>query len=473
MAKNYFGITDTGKKRSNNEDAFIAGKLRAPFITACVIDGLGGYEGGEIAAALAKDAIIKTLSAPANNVKEQLVQALVNAHNHIQQEKKKVSGAGNQQMACVATLALVDTTGNKFYYAHVGDTRLYLLRDRSLIKITSDQSFVGFLEDNGRISEEEAMTHPKRNEINKALGFDSAVDTDDYFETGDSPFLPGDMLLLCSDGLSDMINNSQMAAILNSNRTIEQKAKALVDAANDAGGSDNITAVLVEHDKKKNKPAYATAQDERKINELSHEPVLSKQTNDSLEITYHKKNSSTLPAILSAALVIAVAAIAWLLYKNKTGTTQAAVQPTPLFIKKRNVAEQALADSLQSSQQHEISVVQKNNDAPVVISDTIFIDRDSLVLHGNGLVFKADSAYNGPVFVLGSKCRYALFDSVQFHNFPTAIISKGNNLHIQQVRFINCKWPVLQQPAFNDSVAVTGSFINNQFKQDSIHHNTR
>ena len=121
-------------------------------------------------------------------------------------------------MACVLTLVLADVEENKFYYAHVGDTRLYLLRDNSLVKVSNDHSFVGFLEDNGRLTEEAAMRHPKRNEINKALGFDEEqLLQPDYIETAESPFLPSDILLLCSDGLSDMINQKTITSILTSN----------------------------------------------------------------------------------------------------------------------------------------------------------------------------------------------------------------------------------------------------------------
>jgi serine/threonine protein phosphatase PrpC len=250
MAKNFVGLTDTGRQRTNNEDTFIAEVLPKPFITACVIDGLGGYEGGEVAAALAREAIVNTLSRGADDIISLLKQSIIYASQSIQEAKKNPSNENYNHMACVVTLSLVDIAGNKFYYAHVGDTRLYLLRDKSLIKITKDQSFVGFLEDNGRLTEEEAMQHPKRNEINKALGFDMAVDATDYIETGESPFLPGDMLLLCSDGLTDMINSQTMTNILNSDQSLQQKATALVQSANDAGGNDNITVVLVQNDKK-------------------------------------------------------------------------------------------------------------------------------------------------------------------------------------------------------------------------------
>ena len=205
MADNFFGATDKGKMRDNNEDRFIAQTiLQKRYVLACVIDGVGGYEGGEIASGLAHDAIINYLQKPFTEIIQSLKNALAAANERIY--KKKQDENEISEMACVLTLTLADIKENKFYYAHVGDTRLYLLRDNSLVKVTKDHSFVGFFEDSGRLTEEAAMNHPKRNEINKALGFDEQQFLQpDYIETGESPFLPGDILLLCSDGLSDMI----------------------------------------------------------------------------------------------------------------------------------------------------------------------------------------------------------------------------------------------------------------------------
>jgi PPM family protein phosphatase len=250
MAENYFGLTDKGRVRDNNEDNFIAQPImKGGMIAACVIDGVGGYEGGEIAAGIAKESILKNLQSVKPDIFQTLREALISANKNIYTEKTETSS--NQEMACVVTLALIDVSQNRFYYAHVGDTRLYLFRDNSLVKITRDQSFVGFLEDSGRLSEEEAMNHPKRNEINKALGFDNQIEIQaDYADSGESPFLPGDLLLLCSDGLSDMISSSQMISILNTKESLHQKAEALITAANDAGGKDNITVVLVKNEKK-------------------------------------------------------------------------------------------------------------------------------------------------------------------------------------------------------------------------------
>ena len=249
MGENYFGITDPGRQRTNNEDSFIAQTVfNKRFIVACVIDGVGGYAGGEVAAQLTRNEIIDHLDKLPGNIIDHMVSALVNANERIIREKEV--SPQNEKMACVVTLAVVDIEKNVFYFAHVGDTRLYLFRDGSLIKVTRDHSTVGFLEESGRLTEEAAMLHPKRNEVNKALGYETQIGlTKDFIDTGESPFLPGDIILLCSDGLTDMIPASKIISILNSEDNLPAKGQLLINAANDAGGKDNITVVLVHNDK--------------------------------------------------------------------------------------------------------------------------------------------------------------------------------------------------------------------------------
>ena len=152
--------------------------------------------------------------------------AIIAANDKINEEKKE---AGiNERMACVLTCVVADIKNNKCWYAHVGDTRVYLLRDHSLVKISKDHSDVGFLEESGRLSEEEAMRHPRRNEINKALGFEEDISTpEDFIETGESPFLPGDLLLLCSDGLTDMISSGSIMQVLSFQKKPYFKSKGI------------------------------------------------------------------------------------------------------------------------------------------------------------------------------------------------------------------------------------------------------
>lgn len=462
MAKNYFGITDTGKRRTNNEDTFIADKLNKQFITACVIDGLGGYEGGEVAAALAKAAIIKTMSLPAPGVAALLKHAVAAANSSIHQEKEKQPQYNH--MACVVTLALADITNNKFYYAHVGDTRLYLLRDHSLVKITKDQSFVGFLEDNGRITEEEAMLHPKRNEINKALGFDSSISSEDYIEMGDSPFLPGDILLLCSDGLSDMITSATITSILTTNESLEKKAAALIHAANEAGGNDNITVVLVHNNKQQVKQtAVKPSQKKEDLpvgNGITH---VMEQVQKELPAI----KSKAVP-ILAFLLLCALAAAGWMYYQlhDKKVAVPPPIINTPV-IKKRNAAEQLLNDSINLPLSRSVALAGTEGKS-ITISDTIFITKDSLTLYGNGTVIKSDSAFNGPAFVLAENCRYIIFDSLTFENFNSAILVQQPGLQLKNIRFVNCNIPVIQQYNFPDNKTVTASIRSGMLYKDSL-----
>lgn len=261
MENRLFGQTDTGKVRDNNEDAFLAEPIAGgTLLLACVIDGVGGYEGGEVAAAIAQEGIRKNLNRlEGGQVAEALPAAIRLANQEIYRRKEE--DALLKDMACVLTLVVADPENNQFYYAHVGDTRLYLLRDGALVKITRDQSFVGFLEESGRLTETEAMRHPKRNEINQALGLEDTDSLrDDFIETGHSPFLPGDILLLCSDGLTDRIGKERITDCLLKAEDLSGAVRFLIDEANDAGGNDNITVVLVRNDKTpvRHEPARTT-----------------------------------------------------------------------------------------------------------------------------------------------------------------------------------------------------------------------
>ena len=145
----FIGITDKGKQREKNEDTFIVQEVfNNKFLVACVIDGVGGYSGGDVAADIARTVILEKLQGLSGNVIEELQQAISAANAKILHEKK--GSEKNGGMACVLTCAIADIKNNKLYYAHVGDTRLYLLRDHSLVKISKDHSVVGFLEESGR-----------------------------------------------------------------------------------------------------------------------------------------------------------------------------------------------------------------------------------------------------------------------------------------------------------------------------------
>ncbi|RYF69186.1 MAG: serine/threonine-protein phosphatase, partial [Cytophagaceae bacterium] len=137
---------------------------------------------------------------------------------------------------------------NKLLFVHVGDTRLYRLRNQQLDKLTHDHSLVGLREDANQLTEREAMRHPRRNEILRNVGSEAhRVDDPDFLESGETDFVPGDLLLLCSDGLTDMLTRAEITDILNQTIGAEEQIAELIRQANDQGGQDNITVVLAQH----------------------------------------------------------------------------------------------------------------------------------------------------------------------------------------------------------------------------------
>lgn len=470
MAENYFGITDTGKLRTNNEDTFIAQPvLNNQYIAACVIDGVGGYAGGEVAARIAHDAILDHFKTKSDNY-IQLMKEAIGAANEAIYTEKKVNKA-NEQMACVLTVALADIENNKFYYCHVGDTRLYLFRDNSLVKITRDHSFVGFLEDSGRLSEEAAMRHPKRNEINKALGFDPYIKTDEYIETGESPFLPGDTILLCSDGLSDMIGNSTMKAVLNSNNRLSTKAKALVQAANEAGGKDNITVVLVQNNKSPlkqtaTKPVATVKKNDVSKNDVTAEKnaIVSQQAEPKI-----KKRRSIVPFLIFLSILI-LAAFLWILYQNYQNEKAHEQEVKNTVTKRaRNQQELLLIDSINGNRTNEVFILNSPETKSIVITDSIYINKDSLHIIGNGITLASDSAYRGPALVVLNDCKYLLLDSLTLENFDIGILTKNPGLHLKNVQFKNCRIPVQYNFLFKDRPIINGRFADTVFyNSDSI-----
>jgi PPM family protein phosphatase len=451
MAEHFFGVTDVGRIRENNEDAFIAEKvLDGAYTAACVIDGVGGYEGGEVAAAIARETVLEHLNRGGGEALQLMREALVIANERIYTER--TSNHQRQSMACVLTMALVDASNNQFYYAHIGDTRLYLFRDDSLVKLTKDQSFVGYLEDSGRLSEAEAMTHPKRNEINKALGFDPqmALHTD-YIETGSSPFLPGDLLLLCSDGLTDLVNSADITAILRGEGELSEKAQALVAAANRAGGKDNITVVLVENTKKRTRQRATRPTGVKKNGE---EPVAPERTPEPIapvtQLT-RKANTRTIIIALMLLSLLLLVALIWNIWQRPS--EDELVMPQQ---RARHPQEQRLVDAINGASATVFSLSTAEVGSVVPVSDTIFIDKDSLHLNGNGVVLAGDSLYRGPVFVIGPNCKYLVLENMVLQDFNTALIASRNTLHLKNVRFNNCPVPVLYQFLLPNNRFVSG-----------------
>ena len=249
MEASYHGATNIGKVRTNNEDTLIAQQIwDDQHLLLAVIDGMGGYEGGEVAAKLARDTIIKYLEDfPNGNCLEQLKLAVINANNEIMRYKEVVPKYNH--MGCVLTAVLIELDNCIIHVVHIGDTRLYQYLDGQIQKLTHDHSYVGSLEEKGELTEEEAMHHPYRNYIFRFLGdMTHTFDDQKFMEAKITPVCPGSQLLLCSDGLYDMVTSSDMCQILKSTNAPVEKVKMLIAKANENGGKDNITTIIVVFD---------------------------------------------------------------------------------------------------------------------------------------------------------------------------------------------------------------------------------
>lgn len=271
------GATDMGKIRTNNEDAYIAQYIwDKEHILAVAIDGVGGYDGGEVAAELARTSIIEYLENYPNGERlELLKQAVISANNTIYAERKNQPQFSN--MSCVLTAVLIEIKGRRINMAHVGDTRLYQYANGTITKLSHDHSLIGYREEIGELSEDEAMHHPQRNIIGRDVGsklLDSG--NNDYIEISSFPLLSKSTLLLCSDGLCDMLTSNQMASILQAKQQVEEKTNALIDSANNAGGKDNVTVVIVDVDLDDTEQPMTYVEERNDNNNESREKIESK-----------------------------------------------------------------------------------------------------------------------------------------------------------------------------------------------------
>lgn len=235
------GTSHSGRQRDNNEDRFYVDAARGIF---CVIDGVGGHAAGEQAADTALGTLLDRLERDAGPVEDRIREAITTANNEIlRQAAKTPSWKG---MACVLTVAVVEN--GHVVFGHVGDTRLYKFRHGHVEKLTRDHSPVGEREDAREISELDAMRHPRRNEVYRDVGSEPHQPYDkDFIDIDRVNFESDAALLLCSDGLTDCIPSSTINAIVEGHAGHpDQIVHALIDAANNAGGKDNVTAVYVE-----------------------------------------------------------------------------------------------------------------------------------------------------------------------------------------------------------------------------------
>lgn len=237
-----FAKTDIGKAREINQDYYSIPKSDQDLQLFILADGMGGYNGGEVASTLATEAaknyIIDNFEKIEHSKEEilELVKNAVEYANNVVFEKsktdKELEGMGT-------TLDICFIYNNKIYIGHVGDSRVYRIRGELIRKLTKDHSYVQQLVEDGKITREEANHHPKKNMLTKALGCTAYVEPDIRARNLE----PGDILVMCSDGLTNMVEEKEIYQVIKENP--ETAPQTLVNLANNAGGYDNITVITI------------------------------------------------------------------------------------------------------------------------------------------------------------------------------------------------------------------------------------
>ena len=259
--------TDPGRRRRRNEDAYV---VQPPLFA--VADGMGGAQAGEIASRIAAS-VLRDSGAEAG--KDAVVALIQEANRRVYEAA--ASDEARAGMGTTMTAALIE--GDTVRIGHVGDSRAYRVRDGALEQLTDDHSLVAELVRSGRLSPEEADVHPQRSVITRVLGTDPEVDVDTF----EVEAQPGDVFMICSDGLTSMVDDASILDVVERNRSsLDRAARALVDAANKGGGEDNITVIVFElgDDGAEEAPTLATVagnapdDDERTLTEVDAVPAI-------------------------------------------------------------------------------------------------------------------------------------------------------------------------------------------------------
>lgn len=235
-----FGVTDIGKVRKNNQDYYYISEDGFINILA---DGMGGYAGGEVASKLAtlsaKEYIEKHFNKNNEYEKQQILDIIKNAMEYANSEVHKKAMQEKELELMGTTLEICLIYKDKMFIGHVGDSRVYRLRQGIIRKLTKDDSYVQKLVEDGTITKEEAQNHPKKNMLVKALGCETDLEVKVFYKK----FLLDDVVLICSDGLTNMVSEEKIHNIISNN--IEEAPEKLVNEANNNGGLDNITLIII------------------------------------------------------------------------------------------------------------------------------------------------------------------------------------------------------------------------------------
>lgn len=441
-----FAKSDQGKQRKDNQDTNICQFLwdKSTYLLAA-IDGVGGYAGGQIAAETAKESIIFYLENHQNGERTQLIrEALTEANNSI--IAKASESPQFAKMSCVATVAIVETENNLVYFGHVGDTRLYLYKQGTLQKLSNDHSVIGYREEIGELTEEDAMQHPRRNEILRVLGMENHKSNDENFiDTKTEIFNPLEILLLCSDGLTDMITSHQISAILDTDKSLGTKVNQLIEAANDAGGKDNITAVLCSYESRNSiqvkndntfeagisRPIFPII--ENKIETTKPTEPIEKST---IKIISNRKKTSIFKTIFFVLLGIIIGSGAIWVYFNQNLISNLL---NPIPVSKSDLSEDSLIKQIKNAKSKD-TISFTNNlrktatitlTKPIILQDSLFwIEKGTLTL------ISKDSTQTA--IKIENKANISL-QNIILKNFQTGIENNSRNLVLKNVKMDNVK----------------------------------
>lgn len=237
-----FAKTDIGKAREINQDYYSISKPEDHLQLFILADGMGGYNGGEVASRLATEAAKSYIENNFNQIehtKEEILNLIKNAVEYANMVVFEKSKSVSELEGMGTTLDICFIYNNKIYIGHVGDSRVYRIRGDLIRKLTKDHSYVQQLVEDGKITREEADHHPKKNMLTKALGCTAYVEPDIRARNLEA----GDILVMCSDGLTNMVEEKEIYRVVKENP--EASPKTLVDLANKAGGYDNITVITI------------------------------------------------------------------------------------------------------------------------------------------------------------------------------------------------------------------------------------
>lgn len=237
-------LSDIGKKRTVNEDSAAVFTLPEGITLAVIADGMGGHRGGDFASSTAIKVIgeeFMKLTASQFEQQEDWAEWLKETVLYVNRMLFNQANENEELKGMGTTLEAILIKGRTCLGLHIGDSRVYAITEKEIRQMTTDHSYVNVLVDSGEITEQEAEVHPQRNWIMKALGSERSIDPDCYSVELDEEMY----LLLCTDGLSNKVDDHLMQTIVLSNTTLSECAKALVDTANKMGGEDNISVILI------------------------------------------------------------------------------------------------------------------------------------------------------------------------------------------------------------------------------------